>query len=350
MNGSEQSAGRIRGRCLDFVKGIACIGVVFIHVLFPGTAGTVIQKLSQFAVPVFFMASGYYAYREDRDMKPDILRRLFKVIRLTAVSVVFYFLFTAVCRAADGRLIEWLKQIPAPANLAKLILFADFSLIEAKHLWFLPALAMSYLILYFIERKNARRTAYRFLPALFVLKLVVSTIVNTCGLSFLLHRNFLIGGLPWLLLGNYIAYDREICARISNATAALLAAAGAGIAVALTLLGFKVDLSEIGMVIYPAAVFVLAVKNPSACPCSAAEKLGRVYSRYVYVFHIAVNISVLLAARALGLREYAFYGWIHPVITVVLTIAVSIPVKLCVDLSRRRRNARRAAQGKPDII
>ena len=43
-----------RNYFLNFLKGIGCIGVVFIHIRFQGEFGRAIHKLAQFAVPVFF--------------------------------------------------------------------------------------------------------------------------------------------------------------------------------------------------------------------------------------------------------------------------------------------------------
>ena len=49
--------------CLDFIKGIACIFVVFMHCEFPGILGTAVQAISRFCVPFFFMVSGYFCFR-----------------------------------------------------------------------------------------------------------------------------------------------------------------------------------------------------------------------------------------------------------------------------------------------
>ena len=50
-----------RNQCLNFLKGLGSTGVVFIHITFPGLTGEIISKMAQFAVPVFFMITGYYA-------------------------------------------------------------------------------------------------------------------------------------------------------------------------------------------------------------------------------------------------------------------------------------------------
>ena len=49
--------------CLDFIKGIACMFVVFMHCEFPGIMGTAVQAVSRFCVPFFFMVSGYFCFR-----------------------------------------------------------------------------------------------------------------------------------------------------------------------------------------------------------------------------------------------------------------------------------------------
>jgi hypothetical protein len=49
--------------CLDCLKGIACIFVVFMHCEFPGMLGTAVQAISRFCVPFFFMVSGYFCFR-----------------------------------------------------------------------------------------------------------------------------------------------------------------------------------------------------------------------------------------------------------------------------------------------
>ena len=54
--------------CLDFIKGLACIFVVFMHCEFPGKTGTIVQAISRFCVPLFFMVSGYFSYSEDNQV------------------------------------------------------------------------------------------------------------------------------------------------------------------------------------------------------------------------------------------------------------------------------------------
>lgn len=50
-----------RNPMLDFIKGIACICVVFIHVTFPDRFGLILKNICGYAVPLFLVIAGYYA-------------------------------------------------------------------------------------------------------------------------------------------------------------------------------------------------------------------------------------------------------------------------------------------------
>ena len=55
------SMNKNRNPMLDFIKGIACICVVFIHVTFPDRFGLILKNICGYAVPLFFVIAGYYA-------------------------------------------------------------------------------------------------------------------------------------------------------------------------------------------------------------------------------------------------------------------------------------------------
>ena len=55
-----------RNQNIDFFKGIACILIVFIHAPFPEFFGDyIIKPIARFAVPFFFMVSGYFLYHSN---------------------------------------------------------------------------------------------------------------------------------------------------------------------------------------------------------------------------------------------------------------------------------------------
>ena len=71
---------------LEILKVFASYMVVFIHILFYGSVGTVMDALARFAVPLFFLISGFYSY----GISPE------KILKRTK-HILYLFLFTAIC-------------------------------------------------------------------------------------------------------------------------------------------------------------------------------------------------------------------------------------------------------------
>ena len=88
-----------RNYCMDFIKGIACICVVFMHCEFPGQVGVVIQTVSRFCVSFFFMVSGYYCFGNNT---LRIKRKILHILKITTGASLLYLLF-AVIQHVGGR-------------------------------------------------------------------------------------------------------------------------------------------------------------------------------------------------------------------------------------------------------
>ena len=76
----------MRNRTLDMVKAICAYAVVLLHVHFPGNAGIIANVLARFAVPVFFMVSGYFCFRGDDTEFIRIGKKIRHVLKLLSVG------------------------------------------------------------------------------------------------------------------------------------------------------------------------------------------------------------------------------------------------------------------------
>lgn len=76
----------MRNRTLDMVKAICAYAVVLLHVHFPGNAGIIANVLARFAVPVFFMVSGYFCFRGDDTEFIRIGKKIRHVLKLMLVA------------------------------------------------------------------------------------------------------------------------------------------------------------------------------------------------------------------------------------------------------------------------
>ena len=93
---------QMRNKSLDAVKAIAACLVVCIHVSFPGQAGQLVKVLARCAVPFFFMVSGYFCYYQNCNASKRILSKILHIMKLFAVSVVFYFIWECFMKAWNG--------------------------------------------------------------------------------------------------------------------------------------------------------------------------------------------------------------------------------------------------------
>ena len=124
-----------RNKSLNFFKGLGCLGVVLIHVKFPNIFGEIVSLLSQFAVPIFIMTSGYFIYNSDLK---TIKRRLLKMINIFLISFIIYTAFYIIVHFKTGDLSYWLISILSLKSLIKLIFFCTID--YAIHLWYLIAM------------------------------------------------------------------------------------------------------------------------------------------------------------------------------------------------------------------
>lgn len=89
--------------CLDFIKGIACICVVFMHCEFPGVLGTAFQCVSRFCVPFFFMVSGYYCYNgEENTTEEKTKRAIRKIKHLSEIILAAILIYSAFAIVRGG--------------------------------------------------------------------------------------------------------------------------------------------------------------------------------------------------------------------------------------------------------
>jgi surface polysaccharide O-acyltransferase-like enzyme len=122
--------GRLVG--IDAVRYIAMVAVVFIHTLprqdfgFGLDAGGIVNQTSRFAVPFFFITSGFFLANRDLNDTPRLI--LSFVRRIAPVFIIWSLLYLAltgnVGRLAQPGFLAWTIATGGPGY----------------HLWFLPAL------------------------------------------------------------------------------------------------------------------------------------------------------------------------------------------------------------------
>ena len=78
------------------VKMIAAIAVVLIHCMLPGTIGIIVRNVARFAVPMFFIISGYFWNTSNltfRGYQEKAIRRKRKAVKMFAYAMLAYVAF-----------------------------------------------------------------------------------------------------------------------------------------------------------------------------------------------------------------------------------------------------------------
>ena len=159
----------MRNRTLDMVKAICAYAVVLLHVHFPGNAGIIANVLARFAVPVFFMVSGYFCFRGDDTEFIRTGKKIRHVLKLMLVAFPVCCLWELIQNHIDGASQkEWLEALVSGEHIRQFLLYNNSSQVK-WHLWFIPALLYCYLLFALAARFRICKQAYVLIPVLLLI-------------------------------------------------------------------------------------------------------------------------------------------------------------------------------------
>ena len=307
---------------LNCLKGLACISVVFIHISFPGKTGAVMDKLGIYAVPIFYMIAGYYAFGKNEDV---INRRLWKIVKIFTAAAALYFCFYFGLALYSHNAAAWLTKNFSLKALIKLVVFCTIS--YAIPLWYLIAMIETYILWLFAVKYEKEQFLVKLTPVLFLLYLASTIYCETKGLNWSWKTNFLTRALPWFLTGYHIhSLPEEQLQNINDRKLLVLSIAGAVITVIPVLFETKIDFSCVGAIPYAVPMFLYAVKHPNQTISILLEYIGSRLSLYMYILHPILGRCLdILFGNLLGMnKETPFYQWTKPVIVLSLTFLISM--------------------------
>lgn len=136
---------------LNVVKALAVFAVIYIHAgVNVGVIGTSIYSLTGFAVPLFFLISGFYSYFDDIHKSVEKYKsRIFRLIKLIFISNGLYLLLSLLNNTHN---IQDIFSMFSPKSCLLYLVFTGTPI--ATHLWFLQALLFCYFIVFLMCRYN----------------------------------------------------------------------------------------------------------------------------------------------------------------------------------------------------
>lgn len=305
-------------KSLNVIKCLAVFAVICIHCsLFKlGLFGEGIDALSRFAVPLFFLISGYYSYFKDNNYAMiKYKNRSIKLIKLLFLSNLAYLLiffynnhfnFDVVCSTICD-LTLWI-------NLA---VFNDTPVIFGSHLWFIISLIYCYAL--FVILKNfsfSISRLYKYIPILLLINIIFGEIFCSIGIhiNYIYYRNFLFTGLPFFLLG-YLIHDKQDYLNIfSNKFLCYVILLSSVITIFELILTHNIINLYVGTIFLATSIFLWCILNPNRLDFKIMGYIGGKLYTYIYVLHPII----------VGFVSFRFnLGYLNPFIVFGITTLVS---------------------------
>ncbi len=298
----------MKNDCLNVWKGIGAFFVVFIHCSFPSPIGGMMNGLARFAVPLFFMVSGYFAFGQ----KPIVIRRrLKKTVRVFVEANLIYLLWTLFMMYWRGELtMTAAAELLSPVSLWNFILWNQSPFMY--HLWFLGALLYCYLFYSLLAHFGKEERVYVLIPLCLGANLILGEGFGILGINLPVFyaRNFWVTGLPFFLWGHWFAGKRG---KISAKTWIWLSAAAAGACLSMgeMMISGGAEL-YLGTILVTGSLFAFALQNPSVGRGSLLAHIGEKDSQHIYLWQVIINSLISFLADFLGISTYIWYAWMMP--------------------------------------
>ena len=324
-----------KNRTLELIKLIAACMVVFIHVLFSGRMGVAIESVGRFAVPLFFLISGFYSYQIEPEKIKKRAKNISVLLVIAVVCCTLYKVWMMYTTRGAAGLEAYFIRYTQPEFLFRLF-FLNVTL-SGGHLWYLFAILYVYLIFYVVRKfKVSDKAIFIVSFTLLAAHLLLGEGLAIMGITLKNYyiRNFLLMGIPCFGLGLFAKkYELKFKA-VPNYLIWIAAIVGALESV-FSRFSFGRQEMYIGSVLILFALVCTFIKYADAKMPSFVTKLEGC-STYIYIFHtiIAGLMEDLYPLLGLSMRRSLFLQNIHPILVLFISIAVAYVI---VRISKRKK-------------
>lgn len=313
-----------RNDTLSVLKLFAAYMVVFIHVPFYGRIGVAVDALARFAVPFFFLVSGFYSYKITPDKIKHRLFHLLSLLALAAVAYTTYNLLILLVKTGPQATLPYFQPYLDPTKLVKLLAFNVP--VYSSHLWYLLAIVYVYCILLLTTKcRFPEKMLFGFSLLALLLNLLLGEGLSLFRLSVPRYviRNFALFGIPFFGLGMLARKHRD---RLSSFSPFVIVGAAVVGVLATMLSCYFVKPNELylGSLFILFSLVAIFIRYSTANYPAWLLKLTS-YSPYIYIFHRMVSAVLENGYAFLGLNYTSSITlqMLHPPVVCVVTTAIA---------------------------
>ncbi len=327
-----------KNNTLELLKLFASYMVVFIHVLFYGRLGVVFDTLARFAVPFFFLISGFYSYQITTE---KIKKRTLHILTLLIFATVCYTIFSVASLLLKGNIDKIVLHFSEYINFTTLAkLFILNVPVSSGHLWYLFAMTYVYVVFYFVTVLRLNEKAiFTISFSLLFLHILLGECFSALGIvvPIPIVRNFALMGIPFFGLGLLAKKYETKLHNIPNYM--LLISLIIGIAESL-LSRYLFGKNEL----YIGSLFILF-----AMVCMFVKYSFVQYPRfftalegcsiYVYIFHIIISSVIIKIYALFGINTNSsvILKNIHPILVCIASTIFAFCMTQFIKKTQRKK-------------
>lgn len=314
-----------KNQYVDLLKAIACIIVIFLHCPLPGFIGEGIIYGLRFSVPVFFMVSGYYSQAKSHDWIWTKAKYILKLLLFTELFYGVWFLVKN-CIIEQTSIQGTIASAFANKNVLEVIFCGT---LFNGTLWYLYAMFWTWIMVYVLRKKGILNKCYILIPILLAVQILGRAYVqNTHDIDkwVFLFRNALTFGLPFTLLGAWIAEKKEVLIdKISMKKNLLIIAVGFFlIVVEFLIFGQYMD-THVSTVLISTGLFLYAIRKQGAVPrfLQWVIPIGAKWYTWIYLSHIFIAELLGIILVTVHMEENRLVQFSKPIMVCVLACLCS---------------------------
>ena len=203
----EEDSRKVRFYSIDVCRFILMLFAGISIMNFPTPYGKLIQIISGFAIPCFYVLSGFLVFREKSGRSKKILRTIKRTaICFTVLAVCYFVLNFAIFPD------ETLKTVATKRFWFDFIILNEWGLKLGTTIWYVQSLLYAYIILYFLDKYRLLRYDWPIVILCIAFTILTGDLAGVIGFNFLGHRyitgNFITRAIPYLIIGRIIAKKR----------------------------------------------------------------------------------------------------------------------------------------------
>ena len=271
-----------------FLRLILMAFVCFWNFGFPEPTG-ILFAISGFAIPCFYILSGYFILPNDKMQCTEKTKRKIK-------RSLFCFVFLLVLYLSINILIFGIRSLSVTASKRALFNFLMLNLWPlsiGSNIWFIQAMLLAYAVIYIAAKLNLLRFYKAALILLFLFMLLSGEFAglirfHILGYSYI-PGNWITRALPYVLLGKFLREKEEQILRIASWKYIVLWIVGAGLAVTEIII-----LAKTGFLVYEGHMIGYGIMAFSACGLALSKPLCRETRTAAFITHFDPLLSGII--------------------------------------------------------